>query len=46
MTDTVTRREFVGATSLAALGQATPMTLVPLYQLFDERYVIYWNVNR
>jgi hypothetical protein len=27
-------------------GQTTPMTLVPLYRLFDERYVVYWNVSR
>jgi len=27
-------------------GQATPMTLVPLYRLFDERYVVYWQVAR
>ena len=27
-------------------GQAMVMTLVPLYRLFDERYVVYWNVSR
>ena len=27
-------------------GQPTAMTLVPLYRLFDERYVVYWTVNR
>jgi hypothetical protein len=27
-------------------GQSTAMTLVPLYRLFDERYVVYWNVSR
>ena len=27
-------------------GQATDFTLVPLYQLFDERYAVYWRVNR
>lgn len=27
-------------------GQAAEMTLVPLYRLFDERYVTYWNVER
>jgi hypothetical protein len=27
-------------------GQAQSMTLVPLYRLFDERYVVYWNVSR
>lgn len=28
------------------VSQPTPITLVPLYRLFDERYVIYWNVSR
>ena len=27
-------------------GQEMSMTLVPLYRLFDERYVVYWNVSR
>jgi DUF1680 family protein len=27
-------------------GQVQSMTLVPLYRLFDERYVVYWNVSR
>jgi DUF1680 family protein len=27
-------------------GQGTPITLVPLYRLFDERYVVYWTVER
>jgi len=27
-------------------GQPGPMTLVPLYRLFDERYVVYWTVSR
>ena len=27
-------------------GQPTAMTLVPLYRLFDERYVVYWTVSR
>jgi DUF1680 family protein len=27
-------------------GQTTALTLVPLYALFDERYVVYWNVTR
>jgi hypothetical protein len=27
-------------------GQTSPMTLVPLYRLFDERYVVYWTVSR
>jgi hypothetical protein len=26
-------------------GQTSAITLVPLYRLFDERYVVYWNVN-
>ena len=28
------------------VGQPTSHTLVPLYRLFDERYVVYWNVDR
>ena len=28
------------------VGQATPLTLSPLYRVFDERYVVYWNVSR
>ena len=28
------------------LGQAAEVTLVPFYQLFDERYAVYWNVYR
>jgi DUF1680 family protein len=27
-------------------GQASAVNLVPLYQLFDERYTVYWKVNR
>jgi DUF1680 family protein len=27
-------------------GQTSSMTLVPLYRLFDERYVVYWTVSR
>ena len=26
-------------------GQATDVTFVPLYTLFDERYAVYWNVR-
>jgi hypothetical protein len=26
-------------------GQASAITLVPLYRLFDERYVVYWSVG-
>jgi hypothetical protein len=28
------------------IGQATEHTLVPLYRIFDERYVVFWNVSR
>jgi DUF1680 family protein len=28
------------------IGQSSDLTLVPLYKLFDERYVIFWNVSR
>lgn len=27
------------------VGQATDVTLVPLYTLFDERYAVYWKVE-
>lgn len=27
------------------VGQATEHTLVPLYRVFDERYVVFWNVS-
>ena len=27
------------------VGQTTEHTLVPLYRLFDERYVVFWNVS-
>ena len=26
-------------------GQTTPIALAPLYRVFDERYVVYWNVQ-
>jgi DUF1680 family protein len=26
-------------------GQASAMTLIPLYRVFDERYVVYWQVS-
>jgi DUF1680 family protein len=26
-------------------GQASSITLVPLYRLFDERYLVYWSVG-
>jgi uncharacterized protein len=28
------------------VGQTTQHTLVPLYRIFDERYVVFWNVTR
>jgi len=28
------------------IGQPKDFTLVPLYRLFDERYAVYWKVNR
>jgi len=28
-----------------ALGQSQPMNLVPLYQIINERYAVYWKVN-
>ena len=27
-------------------GQASATTLIPLYRVFDERYVVYWQVSR
>lgn len=27
-------------------GQPSDVSLVPLYKLFDERYTVYWKVNR
>ena len=27
-------------------GQSKDFTLVPLYRLFDERYAVYWKINR
>jgi hypothetical protein len=29
----------------ATKGQTSSTTLVPLYRLFDERYVVYWTVR-
>jgi uncharacterized protein DUF4986 len=26
-------------------GQASAMTLIPLYRVFDERYVVFWQVS-
>jgi len=28
-----------------ALGQSQPLALVPLYQIIDNRYAVYWKVN-
>ena len=28
-----------------ALGQSQPLRLVPLYQIIDHRYAVYWKVN-
>jgi hypothetical protein len=28
-----------------ALAQSQQMTLVPLYQIIDERYAVYWKLN-
>ena len=29
-----------------AVGQSQPVTLVPLYQIIQERYAVYWKVNK
>jgi len=29
-----------------AVGQAQPLTMVPLYKVIHERYVVYWKVNQ
>jgi uncharacterized protein len=31
--------------SFQAIGQSQAMTLVPLYQVIDNRYAVYWKVN-
>jgi hypothetical protein len=31
--------------SFQAVGQSQAMTLVPLYQVIDNRYAVYWKVN-
>jgi hypothetical protein len=28
-----------------AVGQAQPLTMVPLYRVIHEHYVVYWKVN-
>lgn len=28
-----------------AVGQSQPLTMVPLYQIIDNRYAVYWKVN-
>jgi hypothetical protein len=33
------------ALEFQTVGQTTPMTLAPLYRVFDERYVVYWKVS-
>jgi hypothetical protein len=34
------------ALTFRAVGQAQPVTLVPLYQIIRERYAVYWKVNQ
>jgi hypothetical protein len=29
-----------------AVGQSQPLTMVPLYKVIHERYVVYWKVNQ
>jgi uncharacterized protein len=29
-----------------SVGQSQPVTLVPLYQIIQERYAVYWKVNK
>jgi len=29
-----------------AVGQSQPLTMVPLYQVIQERYAVYWKVNK
>ena len=31
---------------LPQAGQRSGLELAPFYQLFDERYTVYWKVNR
>ena len=31
--------------SFRTVGQSQPMSLVPLYQIIDNRYAVYWKVN-
>jgi DUF1680 family protein len=35
-----------GALTFRTVGQARDVTLVPFYQVMDERYAVYWRVNR
>ena len=30
----------------AVAREGIDLTLIPLNRVFDERYVVYWNVNR
>jgi uncharacterized protein len=34
------------ALTFHALGQSQPLTMVPLYQVIQERYAVYWKVNK
>jgi hypothetical protein len=34
------------ALTFRTAGQSQDVTLVPFYKLFDERYAVYWKVNR
>ena len=34
------------ALAFRAVGQSQPLTLVPLYQVIQERYAVYWKVNK
>jgi hypothetical protein len=39
-------RKYMMGLEFRTTGQVSPMTLVPLYKLFDERSVVYWDVSR
>ena len=34
------------ALTFHAVGQSQPLTMVPLYQVIQERYAVYWKVNK
>ena len=40
------RQQAGRALEFRTVGQATEHTLAPLYRIFDERYVVFWNVSR